>query len=522
MKIRYDNQYGVRWFFLSILIPCLFTGCTGAKANTDDPLFDKWRVVAERSRGYSPSASKQPHSVEEQQPDIIPVENEKPKPKQRALPTGKVSLKMHNTPVMVVLRALARAVNQNMIINENVKGLININIEKTSWDEAFLSIMHSQGLTYEWQGDILKIISTEDRANDLKKLEIEGQIITKRKEMERVETLLTEVIPIHFANPDELRENLVTFLTEKSEGKPLGSVMVDKHNNALIIQAIPGDMEKFLSLIEQLDKPIPQILIEAHIVETNSSTGRELGIQWGGLFHGTNNENNYWIFPGAVEGQDPAVGITPGSGGTVDPASGYAVNFPASLSNGTGFTLGYIAEEIGKNILAIQLSALQEDGKLNILSSPSITTLDNQQAIIESGKEIPFQTVEDNEVKIEFKKAVLSLKVTPHVINGKTLKLNIITHKDELDFSNPVQGNPTIITKNAQTTVVLFDGQTTVIGGLNKERTSGAEAGVPWLKNIPIFGYFFKSKSDQKDMEEVLIFITPHILKEKGETSPPS
>ena len=194
------------------------------------------------------------------------------------------------------------------------------------------------------------------------------------------------------------------------------------------------------------------------------------------------------------------------------------------MSESAGFSLGYVAEAIGENILAVQLSALQRDGKLNILSNPSITTLDNQQAIIESGKEVPFQTVEDGEVKISFKKAVLSLKVTPHVIDEKTLKLIINTHKDELDFANQVQGHPTIITKNAQTSVILFDGQTTVIGGLNKETSSNSETGVPWLKDIPLLGHLFRSRSNQKDMEEVLIFITPHILGEWTEnvTSSPS
>jgi type IV pilus assembly protein PilQ len=141
--------------------------------------------------------------------------------------------------------------------------------------------------------------------------------------------------------------------------------------------------------------------------------------------------------------------------------------------------------------------------------------LDNQSATIESGDEIPYQTTEDGEVKIEYKKAVLRLKVTPHVIEGETLKLNIETSKDEINFSRTVMGNPTIITKKAETNVVLFDGQTTVIGGLNKETNSNAETGVPGLMNIPILGWMFRGKEKTNKMEEVLIFITPHILKQR-------
>ena len=162
----------------------------------------------------------------------------------------------------------------------------------------------------------------------------------------------------------------------------------------------------------------------------------------------------------------------------------------------------------------MQLSALQREGKLNILSSPSITTLDNQSALIESGDEVPFQTVENGEVNIEYKKAVLSLEVTPHVIEGNTLKLNILTSKDELDFTRTVSGNPTIITKKAETNVIVYDGQTTVIGGLNKETHNDVESGVPGLKNLPLLGYLFKGSGQTNKMEDVLIFITPHILGE--------
>jgi len=141
--------------------------------------------------------------------------------------------------------------------------------------------------------------------------------------------------------------------------------------------------------------------------------------------------------------------------------------------------------------------------------------MDHRKATIESGKEVPFQTIEDGEIKIEWKKAVIKLEVTPHVVNNDVIRLEILTHKDELDWSRTVSGNPTIITKNAETKVALHDGQTTVIGGLNKEKTQEGEAGVPWLKDIPGLGKLFRSNSKSQDMEELLIFITPHVLKEK-------
>jgi type IV pilus assembly protein PilQ len=329
--------------------------------------------------------------------------------------------------------------------------------------------------------------------------------------MELVEPLVTQVVQVEFADAKKLKESLEKFLSEKNEGQPIGSVTVDEHTNALIIQAIYGDLERMIPLILELDRPTQQILIEAHIVEATKGTSMELGVQWGGVL----NDGDLWVTPGA---NSTGVVGNPLSGGGIDPTSGWAANLPASGQGAgtyTGFTLGFALEDVGNSVLAAQLSALETEGKLNILSSPSITTLDNQKATIESGTEVPYQTVENGEVKIEYKKAVLSLEVTPHVIGDNTLKLNINTKKDELDFANTVGGQPTILTKKASTNVLLFDGQTTVIGGLSKEKTSRDEAGLPWLKDIPILGYLFKSTGSSDDMEEVLIFITPHILGEQ-------
>jgi len=197
------------------------------------------------------------------------------------------------------------------------------------------------------------------------------------------------------------------------------------------------------------------------------------------------------------------------------PGIGNMFNFPAAIEGAAGMSLGYMFENVGRNLLTVQLTALQQEGKLNILSSPSITTLENQTAFIESGEKVPIQTVEDGEVNIKYEDAVLRLEVTPHVIDKNFLKLKILTNKDELDFTRTVAGNPTIITKKAETTVMLSHGQTTVIGGLNKERVSETESGVPFLKDIPGLGWLFRSRASTNAMEEVLIFITPYILEEK-------
>jgi type IV pilus assembly protein PilQ len=412
---------------------------------------------------------------------------------------------MTNIEVSVVLRALARAADQNIIVSEQVSGKININIAQAPWDQVFLGILRTHGLSYAWEGQIIRIMTSDDMEEDLKRQ-------SRQREMKLTQPPLTRIVPVKFSSANKLKENLEKFLTVDKNDKQIGSILVDDHTNSLIIQAIRTDMASIISVIEQLDQPTPQVLIEAYIVEANKDVARELGIQWGGLVR-TGKGTGVGFGTGRDSG---ALGGTVGT--AVDPTSGTVVDLPArGLGGFEPFTLGAIYQNIGDVLLTAQLSALQDQGKLNILSSPSITTLDNQTAYIESGQDIPFQTVEDGEVNVEYKKAVLSLRVTPHVIDNKTLKMYINVHKDEADFSQTVLGNPTILTKNAETNVIQLDGQTIVIGGLNKETTARSDTGVPYLEDIPGLGYLFKRKSTADQLEDLLIFITPHILEPPSE-----
>jgi type IV pilus assembly protein PilQ len=500
------DRHGTFCLVALLLMVFLVSGCAAQPEETKDQFFEQWREKADHTKGHSPSAKKQVADLPQKKTaTMTAVEPEIEQ--QRLLPTQNTTLEMHDIEVAVLLRAMAKAVNQNIVISENVKGAININVKEAQWDQIFLSVLNTHGLTYGWKGDILHIISIEDKEKMLKQLETDQKIKTKKREIELVEPLLTRIVKVEYSDAIKLKENLEKFLTEKAEGKPLGGVMVDEHTNSLIIQAIREDIQSISNIIAALDRPTIQVLIEAQIVEANRSTARELGIQWGGLYHDSGQD--LWIGPNT----DGAVGVT--DGGIVDQTSGYAANFPADLTDNTGLTLGFIAEGIGNTLLSVELQALEQDGKVNILSSPSISTLDHQAALIESGNEVPYQTVEDGEVNIEYKKAVLSLEVTPHVIDEKTVKLEIKTNKDELDWTNDVSGNPTVITKKAETTVIVYDGQTTVIGGLSKEKSDISNEGIPFLREIPLLGFLFGSEGKSNEMEEVLIFITPHVLKER-------
>jgi type IV pilus assembly protein PilQ len=504
-KIDLSKKVG-RSIMAVVISVLLVGGCAAPKKEKQDPFFDKWKTKAETSKGISPATPK-PLGEERRiiKPKAPPRTAKIEEKKQKPLPTRTISLKMTNIEVSVVLRALARAADQNIIVSEQVSGKININIAKAPWDQVFLGILRTHGLSYAWEGQIIRIMTSDDMEEDLKRQ-------SRQREMKLTQPPLTRIVPVKFSSANKLKENLEKFLTVDKNDKPIGSILVDDHTNSLIIQAIRTDMASIISVIEQLDQPTPQVLIEAYIVEANKDVARELGIQWGGLVR-TGKGTGVGFGTGRDSG---ALGGTVGT--AVDPTSGTVVDLPArGLGGFEPFTLGAIYQNIGDVLLTAQLSALQDQGKLNILSSPSITTLDNQTAYIESGQDIPFQTVEDGEVNVEYKKAVLSLRVTPHVIDNKTLKMYINVHKDEADFSQTVLGNPTILTKNAETNVIQLDGQTIVIGGLNKETTARSDTGVPYLEDIPGLGYLFKRKSTADQLEDLLIFITPHILEPPSE-----
>ena len=491
-------------FFLLLIIAWL-GGCSPKKDLKDiqDPFYDQWRIKAEEAKGDSPV---EPPPVDEEPFEIVspdPAAREAIEV-QRPLPNRKISMKMNNIDVAVLLRALARAADQNIVLNEKVTGNININIHEAPWDEVFLSILQTHGLSYAWKGKIIRIMTAED---------MDAELIARarKRELSLVQPPLTKIVAVKFSEAEELKLNLEQFVTVDRNGNPAGSILVDKHTNSLIIQAIKSDMDKILAVVEKLDRPTPQVLIEAYIVEANKDVARELGIQWGGAYRGKSGDKNVII--SGNQGDTATSDI----GEPVDATTGAVVDLPAlAIGSFNPATLGIIYTRVGEYLLSAQLSALQDQGKLHILSSPSITTQDNKLAFIESGEDIPYQSVEDGEVKVQYREAVLKLEVTPSVIDGDTLKLDIKVKKEEADFTRTVLGNPTIITKKAETNVIQNDGQTIVIGGLSQETERRIQTGTPFLEDIPGLGYLFKRKSSADELEELLIFITPHILKSKA------
>ena len=480
-----------------------------------------WKALAEESKGHSPTAEKQviefPESVKRATP-----EREKAQIAEQKLSKQKVYIRMHNADLVVVLRALARSVNQNIIMNDSVKGNISVDIENIPWDEAFLGILRINSLTYAWEGDLIRVMSISDKENEVRlgmQLEkLRGQNLNRIAS----EPLVLKILPLRYADPVKLQEKLKDYLTKDEKGQPRGSITVHEYTNALLVNAISDDLKKITEIVKQVDTPGRQINIESIIVQTSKQTGLELGIQWGGYYNG----GNVAVTPGGTNTN----GVLNPQGnpvGTYDPQTGqrgisgqgFGVNFPANISpsdlalGSTG--LGLLFGKIGGNILDMQLSALQSKSLLKILSTPSVTTLDNQMAYTENGSKVPYvSTTSLGGTEVQFVDAVLRLEITPHVISEDYLKLQILVTNDQVDFTHEVSGNPVIIKKQTRTTLICRNGETIVIAGLTQNTASKDNRGVPGLKDVPILGALFQSDAHNEDLEDTLIFITPHLLPE--------
>jgi type IV pilus assembly protein PilQ len=327
------------------------------------------------------------------------------------------------------------------------------------------------------------------------------------------------VIPVSYASAEKIAKQL-----EANVISTRGKVTFNKRTNAIIIRDVMPNIEVAKQLVETLDTPTPQVLIEARIVEARSSFLREVGVQWGGsiLASSATGAPTGLMFPfsvgvggGAVDQVTPTEGLV--GAGAANP--NFAVNLPATTGTGQGGALGLSLGTLGgiANI-NLRLSAMEETGQVRIISAPKITTLDNVEAKIEQGTRIPISVVSAQGVNTKFEEATLGLTVTPRVTADGRIRLKVLVQKNEPDFVNTgARGDPTILKKSAKSEMLIPDGDTAVIGGIYTRNTTVSYSKVPWFADIPIIGWLFKKRRESDERSEVLIFITPRIIKQ-GET----
>lgn len=403
----------------------------------------------------------------------------------------KIALDFYQTDIKNVFRILREVSGKNFAIDKDVSGKVTLTLDKpVPWDQVMDLVLRMNQLGMIVEGDIVRIatLATLKQENDLRK----AQIASMQKEKEQIkalEPLETRYIPISYSDANkEVLPHLQNIITPAR-----GSVSVDSKNNQIIITDTADVIKKAQEITNQIDKVTSQVIIEARVVEVSESFSKELGFSW-----------------------SADVGPIKINDGKFNAFGTVAMNYPTASSNGMGFNLTRLFNT--EFSLDAQLTALETNGNGKILSSPKIVTLNNQKARIKQGQEYGYLERDSaGGSSVAFKDVDLLLEVTPHVTPDNRISMNILIKKnDVVDF---VDGVPVISTNEAETQLLVNDGDTIVIGGIIKATNAKAKSAFPGLHKIPVLGWMFQSNSEQVDNNELLIFMNPKIVQLEQRTA---
>jgi type IV pilus assembly protein PilQ len=415
----------------------------------------------------------------------------------------KINIDIKDADIHNVLRLLAKEGNINIVTSDNVSGAVTVHLKMVPWDQALDLVLRSKSLDMVQEGNIVRVAKAEDiKAERDRELQAQEQ-------RQKLKPVNVKLISVNHAVAGELLSRVQSVLTER------GKAEFDTRTNTVIIKDVDESLEAAEDLVRRLDTQTPQVLIEARIVEVNTNSEQQFGIQWGGdkLWSGATGNPTGLYFPSVVGisgAADDAAAPTEGTGTNPN----FIVNMPTPIGSGAGGGVGFTLGSVdGTFNLNVRLSAAESQGQVKIVSSPKITTLDNNAATISQGVSIPISQVSAAGVNTVFFDAVLSLKVKPHVTQDGNIYLDLEAENNTPDFQNVgARGDPTILKKNAKTNVLLKDGDTTVIGGIYTSNGGFSRAEVPFFARIPILGVLFRNHRESDRRTELLIFITPRIV----------
>jgi type IV pilus assembly protein PilQ len=407
-----------------------------------------------------------------------------------------ITLDFQGADLRAVLRTFSEISGLNVVIDPSIDGTVDVSLREVPWDQALDIILKANKLGYSVDGTIVRIAPLSVLAEE----EAERRKLTQEQALSGELRVLTR--PLSYAKA----QDLVPILT-RSALSQRGEVQVDARTNTLIIRDLADRLQGAADILAVLDRPQPQVEIEARIVQTTRDFARALGVQWGvtGRADPALGNTTGLAFPnsGSVTGR---LGGTQGPGG-----ADTAVNLPAAgASTALGLALGSIN---GAFNLDVALSALERNGNGRLLSTPRVSTQNNVEAEITQGIQIPIQTVANNTVTVQFKDAALTLRVTPQITASNTVIMRIALENATADFSRAVNGIPPINTQRALTSVLVADGETTVIGGIFTSDENTRQDRVPVLGRMPLLGWLFRNDSVSDQSRELLIFITPRITR---------
>ncbi|HEY3490994.1 MAG TPA: type IV pilus secretin PilQ [Candidatus Deferrimicrobiaceae bacterium] len=419
----------------------------------------------------------------------------------------RISMDFKDADLQNVFRILAEVSNLNIVTTDDVKGKVTLRLVNVPWDQALDLVLQSKALGASMEGNILRVAPLVTlRAEEKSRLE-------NLKENEKLKAQLeseTETIPVNYGKAGDLQDKVKGML---SEG---GKVQIDDRTNMLIVRDLRKNIDDVKALLGQLDTPIPQVLIEARIVEVDTSFAKDIGVQWGGSWNSQGSTKigigGFQDTSGAPVPGQPLNNTTPYTSATLPT---FAINLPAAVGAGAGggINFGILRDNIR---LDLSLSALESAGKLKIVSSPKVVTIDNKEALIEQGTQIPYSTVSASGTQTQFIDATLSLKVTPHITPEGSVIMKLEA-KNDSQGELGIDGKPAINKKKATTEVLVKDGDTAVIGGILQVSRNESTSGVPWFSRIPMIGWMFKRETGSARNRELLIFVTPRVMK--GEPS---
>ena len=404
--------------------------------------------------------------------------------------TGSFSLDVDGADLRTVLRAIAEFSGRNIVLGNNARGTVRIQLKNVAWQDALKAVLRSNGLDYVEDGSVIRV----DDAAKLNAEKVERETANART-LELV-PLETRIVKLNYANAGELTQPLQATLSKR------GSIQVEKRTNSLIISDLPSNLDQVAQMAVQLDSQTPQIEITAKLVDVDASALNAIGITW---THGV-GESEF-----VVDQNGDPIPLQPARHPSGDAILGNQVD--AGIADPAGRVTVGLFKNFGD--IEAQLQVLASNNKANIISNPRITTVDNREAKIVVGQKIPLivQDVAGNPVS-QLTTIGIQLKVTPHLTSEKKIIMDLHPEVSDLASQSTVQGGIIINTSEADTRVMVDDGQTAVIGGLIRTNESTVHVGVPILKDIPLLGLLFSSKTTAKSNRELIIFVTPKIVSE--------
>ena len=410
----------------------------------------------------------------------LPVPAER-RPVRKVYTGRRVTLEFSDADIRKIFQLIAEVSNLNFLIADDVSGTISLKLVNVPWDQALDVILDAKGLGMQRDGNIVQI---KPKAKIQTQAEEE---MAARKAAERVMEMRTSVFEVNYAAVGDVASQFSAIKSER------GTITMDPRTSRVIVKDIQPALDEMRALLKTLDAPEKQVMIEARIVEATSTFTRDLGVQWG---------LSYQDASASLLGINA---VDTGFGGVVSAAG------PGSTGTG-GIGLGMSFGKLNSNVqLDMRLSAAATIGQIKIISTPKVVTLNNKPAKISQGQSIPYQTTSAEGTKTEFVEAALTLEVTPHITSEGTVSMKIKASNNSPGASAG-DAAPPINKKEATTELLVANGETTVIGGIYVDSDTESDTGVPFLSDIPLLGWLFKSNSKQKTKTELLIFITPKVV----------